>query len=190
MFTKSWMGLPLLNLVIAAVVFSSTTASWAKEPCCSKCGCEKKVEKKLCLVRTYEEIEVPIYACQNERAFFPCKGMLKCEQYQCETIYELEKKCCCDGSCKGHGTQCDQCTGGCETGHCSEAGCDHCQSCTSCVLECCSHTKEGCKTIRAAKSTGNHCSKCIKQPTGETCKKLVPVVKWIAIPVCHKCCHK
>lgn len=128
---------------------------------CDQCGCHK-VKKVMCLVRTYEEVETPIYQCSRQEVFCPKKCIVCKEGCRCDTFYKLHKHCECTGACDCDGNK--VCT-------------THC----TCKTDC------GWKTLYAASPEGCMKQCTISQPTGEKCVKKVPVVKWVAVEVCKKC---
>ncbi len=174
----------LLAVVAPLLMLScdlTTAAENCSDSCCKKCGCTEKVKKKLCLVKTYVEVEIPLYRCSPEDAYFPCKGKVCYQQNRCDNFVSLYKPCeCGTGTCKN----CVVTSKGDQT--CSPV----CPPYRPGTLQCECHKVSGCVTLYGAKSSGTHCSRCIKRPTGETCKKIIPVVKWVAIPVCEDCCAK
>lgn len=186
-------------LLISFVVFSSAaTLAMAGDCCCSHCGC-KQVKKVTRLVTTQEEIEVPIYRCTTAQSFRPKKGVVCHSGYRCRKFYNLHSKWCCQEHCVCH-EHCEDVTHFVDKNPCdSECECHmehhhekhydydithryrHCMSC---------QVEQGYMTSYGSRPDG--CTKrvCTKQPTGEVCTSVVPVVRWVTFHACPQCAKR
>ncbi len=157
-FTDTITGMSLV--VVFATIASQISAG---ESSCGYCGSCQHVKNITRLVRTYEEVKLPVYECKLTDVFVPDKGKVCHTGYRCDSFPTLHKHCDCSSAC------------------CGKQACD-------CTTTCCQRTHCDCKTHYGAKPTGCHTAQCVNKPTGEYCVKKVPVFRWIAVPVCDECC--
>lgn len=180
-----------LSITMAALVVCAMTAGrLTAGDNCHHCGECKETKYKLCLVRVYEQAELPIYACEQRTVFCPEQAAVEHNCYRCDTFMSLEKcgqtpmpvvqKCQCDSGCDAQG--CD--SHGCNSHACPPptwAGQIYYQK------ETC--TKESCSRLGAS-PCGKHVCHTVSLPNGEKCEFQVPVMKWVRVPVCDSCCHR
>ena len=151
--------------VYFAVLFGSTLiatphAAAGHKKSCDECG-SKKMKKVPCLVRAMEPVKIPVYECACRDVFLPKKGQVCTTQYRCDKFVKLHK-------------------------HCKSEDCGCTEACT-CKTWSTSKTKSGCMKLRGASPCGCKGPCTVKVPTGDVCTKMVPVVKWVMVPVCSKC---
>ncbi len=156
------------QLMLMLAVFEPQSAL-AGDSGCDSCGCTKHLKKQLKLVCVMEEVKVPVFECKSTEVFLPHKGPVCKVEHRHDRHFRLTRKFWHIP----HG--------------CSD--CDHATErpsvlCCSCESDC------GCKELRGAKSTGCKSTRCVRKPTGETCKSIVPVFKWITVEVCNDCCSR
>ena len=185
-------------LVCFSILWLVGTWAIAADCCCSHCGC-RKTKKMTRLVATLEEIEVPVYQCTTAKSFRPKKGIVCYSGYRCDKFSKLHTKSCCQEYCVWHEhsedvthyvdkNPCDsECE--CHTEHHHEKHFDYQVTCRYCVRMSC-QVERGYKTLYGACPNGCTTRVCTKQPTGEVCTSVVPVVRWVTFRVCPQCDHR
>ena len=187
---------PLL-LISFSILWLVGAWAIAADCCCSHCGCQQ-TKKMTRLVTTLEEIEVPVYQCTTAKSFRPKKGIVCHSGYRCDKFYKLHSKWCCKEHCVCH-EHCEDvshyvdknpCDSECEchTEHHHEKHFDYRVACRYCRCMSC-QVERGCKTLYGACPNGCNTRVRTKQPTGEVCTRLVPVVRWVTVRVCPQCDH-
>jgi len=188
-----------LLLLLVSFVALSLASTWAiAADCCSHCGC-KQTKKITRLVTSLEEIEVPVYQCTTAKSFRPKKGMLCYTEFRSDKFYKLYTKWCrkehavCHEHCEKvtHYVDKNPCDSECEC-HTEEHHKKYfdyqityrSRICMSCEVE------RGCKTLYGASPKGCTKQVCTKQPTGEVCTRVVPVVRWVTLHACTQCDHR
>lgn len=168
------------SFMMTAIFASMLTGRLVAEDSCHHCGECKEIKYKLCLVRVYEEAELPVYECQQETVFCPTKAAVEHCGPRCDTFMRLEK---CGQTPMPVVESC-----GCES------GCDsHCCPPPTWAgqiyykRECCS--KQSCSRLGACPD-GCHVPATVSRPNGEKCNVTVPVLKWVRVPICNECCHR
>ena len=186
-----------LLLVSFSVLWLASTWAIAADCCCSHCGC-RETKKMTRLVTSFEEIEIPLYQCTTAKSFRPKKGIVCHSGYRCDKYYKLHAKWCCQEHCVSH-EHCEDvthyvdknpCDSECEchTEHHHEKHFDYRLTCRNCSCMSC-QVDRSFKTLYAACPNGYCTRVCTKQPTGEVCTSVVPVVRWVTFRVCPRCDH-
>ena len=131
---------------------------------CHHCGCQTDRKPKLCLVKTYQQIEVPQYVWMPQPTFLPDKGAICYPQHRSDLHCRLQRQCNRACHCGKHLNWGPQGT----------------------PLKCCCWLESGCQNLLGAKPTGRHQECFLRQPD-EPIKIHVPVVQWKKVCQCRKC---
>lgn len=142
---------------------------------CHHCGCRTHNKPRLCLIRTYEEVEMPQYACEPEEVFFQHKGVLRHFDYRRDLFSRIERKCycCCQSKLPA-------------SSHGDHGNWDPCQTVEDSSLKCTCWIESGCKELLGAKPTGCHKIQQIRTKVDST-QIRVPVMKWVKVCTCDSC---